>query len=376
MKYILFIIAGIIAAVFLYRIIYSLIGFKRIRNMSDSHDLQDKIDELGDNLILSTSAIGLVMGVVQNGKAYIRGYGSISKDQIVRPDRQTIFEASSLSKIFTASLLQLFHDQGQLSRDDNIRKYICNDIYLPANVRDTKLINLATHTSGFPFMPQCLKESLPDKTVPYKYITENDIKQYLETCEDKQAIGNFRYSDFGIGLLGYILERGIGKKYETMVKEEICQPLNMTNTTITVDKQQEKYMALGYTVDKKLANIWQNPSLPGCSSFLSNADDMVKFIYANLKSGYSRISPSLQLTHQPYLKSFCTLGWHRPLVMHTRMGLKNILSINGNTHGHSCYLAIDESHQTGVIVFANMGSSIEDIGVKLMIYANHISFHY
>ncbi len=79
-------------------------------------------------------------------------------------------------------------------------------------------------------IPKSLDNPFADYTIEqtYDYISRADIGDY--------APGTwFKYSNVGYGLLGHILSQVAGKPFETLVKERICTPLNMPNTTMTLN---------------------------------------------------------------------------------------------------------------------------------------------
>ena len=190
-------------------------------------------------------------------------------------------------------------------------------------------------------------KKIKNTSLPYKDITREDINKYLYTCNEKTAEGEFKYSDFGIGLLGYILEQSTGQGFEDIVRKEICDQLDMKNTVMTPDDRQKKLLAKGYTLEMKEAPLWQDNALIGCRSFLSNAEDMVKFIHANLEEDGSPISPSLRRTQQKYFNNSSALGWQLAKEYEIMLDLRSILWSAGKTGGHSAYLAIDDSNKTG-----------------------------
>ena len=374
MKIALIVIAVIICA-FIVLFIISRNRLSKLRDIPDSHDLQDKIDELGELFVTSEKGIGMVIGIVKEGRAYVNGFGSTELNNQIKPTRETIFELSSAGKIFTTSALQIMNDRDELPLETKIKDVLSPDINLSVEAYNTTLLNLATHTSGFPFLPKDLDKKIKDTNLPYKDINREDIDLYLSNCNEKTPEGDFRYSDFGMGLLGHILEYHTQDSFENIIKKEICEKLDMKNTTMTLDKEQKRLLAKGYTLEKKEAPLWQDNALTGCRSFLSNAEDMIKFIHANLEADSTPISSSLRNTLQKYFNDASALGWQVAKDYELLLDLKPILWSTGKTCGHSCYLAINDTNKTGVIIFANTATTeIKNIGVRAMHYASKISF--
>src|SRR5690606_27272755 len=122
-----------------------------------------------------------------------------------------------------------------LSMDDRIAYLLKDQVVLPSAAAHITLRHLATHTSGFPSLPQAFIDKMDDERNPYERLTTQDLLDYLKTCQGKQPEGNFLYSNFGMGLLGYILGLKTGLAYEEAVQRELLQPLEMKNTFVTPD---------------------------------------------------------------------------------------------------------------------------------------------
>ncbi len=87
---------------------------------------------------------------------------------------------------------------------------------------------------------------MTDETNPYKSLTKKDIYDYLKTCTGKQVDGTFEYSNFGMGLLGHLLEVKTNTSYEALVKQRLLNELGMNATFVTVDSTNQNMVAQGY----------------------------------------------------------------------------------------------------------------------------------
>lgn len=345
-------------ALFLYLIF-------RVNNIKDSKDLANTIDRQAQKYIEQGNANALVVGVYKNGKTYIQGYGTTELGKIIPLDGNTIFELASCSKLFTTSTLQLLVDQGVLSLDDKIKDILGEKVKLPLIAQNTTLLNLATHTSGFPNLPNSFMAKMNDLNNPYKDLVTNDFYEYLENCEGKKPEGEFEYSNFGMGLLGHILENKTCEKYEQMVKDRLLKPLGMQSTFITIDSNNSQHIVQGYTENAEKAPIWTDNVLTGAGSFLSNANDMIKFIKANLSENETSISKSLINTHAQKLEAETGLGWMLPGFYDKLAGNKNMLWHNGMAGGYASFIAIDKANNYGIIILSNKAIDVMNFGMKL-----------
>ncbi len=356
---VLLVITAIVLGLYLY------IKFKS-NNITDKKDLDAAIDKQAKLYIKEGKSIGLVIGIVKNGKTFIKGFGTVNLGNNKTPDSLSVFELASTSKLFTTSTLQLLVDEGQLRLDDKIQSVLPGDLKISPLCQNTTLLHLATHLSGFPSLPNSFVAKMNDETNPYKDLATQDIYDYLKTCEAKQAEGNFEYSNFGMGLLGHLLETKSGIQYEKLVTQKLLDPLEMNNTFVTVDSTNKKSIVQGYDEDGNLSPIWTDTVLTGAGSFLSSASDMVKFIKANMKEDETSISKSLIKTHNRQLNGGTGLGWILPSSADKLLGNKDIVWHNGMAGGYASFLAIDKTNGYGVIILSNKAIDVSTFGMKMV----------
>lgn len=268
---ILFILIVIIGAIVFY------IKYK-LEHAKDNKQLETNIEKQISDYIAKGNSQAIVIGVYKNDKTYIKGFGYINKEKTIQPNDSTIFELASTSKLFTTSVLQLLAENNQLQLEDNIQLYLKEKVTLPNSAENTTLLHLATHSSGFPSLPNSFLQKMQDENNPYKDLKTQDIYDYLKTCDGKNKDGTFEYSNFGMGLLGHLLELKTNIPYEELIKQQLLHKLDMNNTFVTIDSIHKKYIVQGYDEMDNPAPIWEDHVLTGAGSFLSNASDMIKFI--------------------------------------------------------------------------------------------------
>lgn len=368
-------IAGIVLLVIIVVFILLLCYAKyRLENTKDQGDLAKLVDTEAQKFVDEGKSNGLVIGIVKNGQVYLKGYGSNRKGENVVPDGKTIFELASTSKLFTTSTLQILSDKNLMNLNETIQSILFDKITLPKIAQNTNLIHLATHTSGFPSLPNSFIIKMTDTTNPYKDLVTEDIYDYLKQCEEKKAEGIFEYSNFGMGLLGHLLEIKTAKNYEQLVKDELLVPLEMNNTFITIDNSVQNTIAQGYNEQDQPTQIWTDNVLTGAGSFLSNGEDMIKFIKANINEEYSSLSNSLIKSQNKIKNTKNGLGWLYPDFIDRFMGVKNIVWHNGMAGGYASYLAIDRVNNFGIIVLSNKSVDVTLLGMTLARYTKTQTF--
>ena len=170
---------------------------------------------------------GCALGVYRDGRIiYSRGYGlaNIADSAPITP--KTIFDLGSTSKQFTAASIILLAQQGKLSLDDDVRRFIPE---LPVYQKPITIRHLLHHTSG-------IRDYIGLLTLGGADISgRTTAKQTLEAIARQKAL-NFEpgsehlYSNSGYFLLSQIVERVSGKTMQAFAHEQIFRPLGMTST--------------------------------------------------------------------------------------------------------------------------------------------------
>ena len=172
---------------------------------------------------------GCALGVYRDGAiAYSKGYGLASLENQVPISANTVFDIGSTSKQFTAFSILLLEQQGKLSLDDDVRKYIPE---LPDYGKTITLRHLLTHTSG-----------LRDYAVLFDLagVPEQDLTADQDAVDliVRQRRLNFMpgdewdYSNSGFFLLSQVVKRVSGKSIRDFAQENIFKPLGMIHTEI------------------------------------------------------------------------------------------------------------------------------------------------
>lgn len=192
---------------------------------------------------------GCALGVYRNGSiAYAHGYGMASLELGVPITPQTVFDIGSTSKQFTAFSILLLQQQGKLSIDDDIRKFMPE---IPDYGHRITLHHLMTHTSGMRDYAGLFDLA----GVPEQNLT-ND-QDAIDLIVRQKAL-NFNpgeewdYSNTGFFLLSQVVKRVTGKTLRDFDQENIFTPLGMTSTQIFNDHALViPHRATGYSYDKE-----------------------------------------------------------------------------------------------------------------------------
>lgn len=174
-----------------------------------------------------------------------------------------VYEIGSLTKPFTARLLALLVDDGIVALDDPV-----------IEGRPFTFQHLAEHRSGLPRVPRKLERW--DRHDPYAQFTAERMPEVIEATAAKRAPGGkVAYSNFGYGLLGYVLAQRAGTTYGELVRQRITEPLGMTRTGLDTPG-----LVQGHTFFGKPTPPWNLAALAGAGGLRSTASDMLRFLAA------------------------------------------------------------------------------------------------
>jgi len=190
-------------------------------------DLQAFFDGIIPMQLERSDIAGASVLVMKDGNVLLQkgyGYADWKKQTPVDPV-STIFRLASISKLFTwVSVMQL-EEQGKLDIDADINRYLDFRIR-PAFGQPITLRNLMTHTGGFE------EESRDIIITDPKW--KMSLRDFLIANQPRRLFPPGKipaYSNYGVGLASYIVQRVSGEPFEQYVEEHIFAPLGMTHST-------------------------------------------------------------------------------------------------------------------------------------------------
>jgi serine-type D-Ala-D-Ala carboxypeptidase/endopeptidase len=335
-----------------------LVALLLIAFTSKSQSLEEKIKMRVDY----KETPGIVVGIYENGKVTYYSFGvmNLQTGEAVSP--KTLFEIGSITKTFTTSMVALLSLENKLKFSDRAQIYLPSKMILPE--KDGKAItieHLATAHSGLPRMPKNF--SPKDAADPYIDYTEDFLTAFISNCELTRAPGSeYEYSNLGMGLLGFILTRIEEKPYPKLVAELITKPLDMNQTAVS-GMGKEKNLATGYSDNTPVkAWTWNNESvLTGAGGIVSNAEDMMKFMIAQITPSNTQLSKAFALAHINRSDAGAMkigYGWH--------IRDEKIVWHNGGTGGFRSFAGFDKAKNKAVVVLTNSNTGADDLGFHLL----------
>jgi CubicO group peptidase (beta-lactamase class C family) len=222
---------------------------------------------------------GAVLGVIIDGElAWVKAAGvrETTNNSPVTPE--TVFRIASMTKSFTAMSILKLRDEGKLSLEDPVSRYIPEVANLSYPTSDSQVLNirhLLTHSEGFP-------EDNPwgDRQLAQSDKTMRDwIRGGIPFSSSPGTM--FEYSNYGFAMLGQIVAKVSGRPYEEYVRENILKPLGMNASTFEMSAVPREHIALGY---RREDNAWKPEPILAHGSFgamgglWTNAHDLARYV--------------------------------------------------------------------------------------------------
>ena len=335
-------------------------------------------------------AVGIAAVVVQGNTVRIVTHGTAGLDRADPITEDTLFEIGSITKTFTALLLADMVIKSEVKLDDPVERY------LPApdsttiakelrgiKVRDPagapiRLIDLATHRSGLPRMPDNMPRG--DPLNPYVDFGEQQLLTFLQNRATKldsitgtftrKRDAAFEYSNLGFGLLGYALSRAANLPYAELLQHRVLTPLGMSASFIDVPSRESTRYSDGHTVDRagtfKKTKHWQLGVLAPAGALVMSARDIGRYAQAASGAINTPLAAAFAFSQKRYAEGSDStksqgLAWVlSPLNGHTAV------SHRGATGGFASALWVDPETKTATAVLSNANAGPDDIALHLL----------
>jgi len=194
-------------------------------------DLTDKIDKVVNDTLTRTGVPSASIAVVKDGQvAYVKAYGDAKLEPKLPATPEMRYSIGSISKQFTATAILLLQEQGKLSLDDKVGKYV-PDL---TRANEVSIRQLLSHTSGYQdYWPQDYVMPMMLQPVTAQKIMEMWAKKPL----DFEPGTKWQYSNTNYVIAGVIVERVSGMPLLKFLQQKVFTPLGM-NSVADIDQEK------------------------------------------------------------------------------------------------------------------------------------------
>jgi D-alanyl-D-alanine carboxypeptidase len=287
-----------------------------------------------------------------------KAYGLADVENDVPASERTVYRIGSITKQFTTAAILRLAEQGKLSLDDEISRYVPSLLRRGRRVSIGQLLN---HTSGlrsFTAIPAfASKERLDLNDDELLGVFQNEVVDF-------EPGTNFLYNNSAYYLLAMVIERLSGRAYRDYMREEVFVPLGLADTRACDDQQLIPHRARGYTFSggglQNAPFISMAPPKGG-GNLCSTAMDLVKWSQA-LAEGRVISRESYRLMTEPgALQDGRRVAYGLGLFLSTLRGRPEI-SHGGGIVGFTGFLAVYPADDLTVVTLTNSDTAHLDDG--------------
>jgi CubicO group peptidase (beta-lactamase class C family) len=329
-----------------------------------------QVDEVVAKDMAARHTPGASVAVIRDGEVVLeKSYGVASVELNVPATNATLYPLASTTKEFTGVAIMTLVEQGKVSLDDSVRKYLPE---LPASWAPVTIRHCLSHTSGLP-------DDVADDTVNVLPLagTRADLMALLATKPVKVPGASMVYNQTGFMLLGDIIARVSGMPYESYINDRLLKPLGITglrwgDTWTLIPGRASLYTALQPTADHSKLQLDAKgapvPSTDGIHPFGSkiatewllpaaglNGNIVAMSTWENALWTGKVIKPaSLELMEKPYVTSDGKTGDFGLALMHDSQQGHTTIHTGG---GAAVWITTVPDQHLTVIVLTNLQAS-------------------
>jgi CubicO group peptidase (beta-lactamase class C family) len=334
-----------------------------------------EIDQIFRRYAAEKKIPGMVWGVVTDGRlahVQVSGLRDRAANSPVTPD--TVFRIASMTKSFTALAILKLRDEGKLSLEDPVSKWIPEFARMELPTRDTaplRIRQLMSHSAGFP-------EDNPwgDQQLA---ASDEDVTRWL-----KQGIPfstppdtRYEYSNYAFGLLGRVISKVSGMPYDRYMQREILGKLGMSQSTFEFATVPAANRAVGYRLQPDGSYLAEAPLPHGAfgsmGGLLTTAADMGKYIAFQLSAWPARDDAEAGPVRRSSVREMNRM-W-RPANLTVRR-VNGVTQASSSGYGFGLRISSDcrfeqiVGHGGGLPGFGSYMTWLPDYGVGLFAMAN------
>ncbi|WP_029191786.1 serine hydrolase [Paenibacillus elgii] len=334
----------------------------------DAKKVTKFLDEFFAREDVKRQASAAGVSIVYNGKIVVeKAYGVMDRSTMRPVDTEhTTFRIASVSKVFTAVALMQLVEQGKVSLDDNIEKYL--DGFKVTNPYDkpVTIAMLLTHTTGFEVRDPTDANLLFDPSLKPISLKESIFKIFPPVVREPGT--SYMYDNFAYALQGYIIEKVSGMSFSDYTQKQIFEPLGMNSSSYLDKKELLERLPTVYDDLGKAAPAYRlSPEVIPEGGMNSTVSDMSKFMIAFLNEG--KIPGGKQILTEKSVKEMSVYRSEiHPDLPDTTYGFESpidkfpegyhVISKLGNGYGYNAGVWLLPEQETGIFLAHNTDNSV------------------
>ena len=334
----------------------------------DPAALEQKVDELLKAHISVNDFSGTILLAREGRPLVMKGYGFANREWQIPNTAETKFRIGSVTKQFTSMIVMQLREQGKLKLEDSVCSFVspCPDAWKPVTVH-----HLLTHTSGIPSytgIAAWREINMMPKTTDQMMAIFRDLPLQWVPGE------KYAYNNSGYFLLGVVIEKVTGKKYEQALQEMVLTPLGLKDTgydwpRTIIARRAAGYEGRGANIRNADALDMQQPYSAG--SMYSTVLDLLKWEQALYTDTLLPVAAK-QIMWTPFRNDYA-YGWIVAPASATMFGGHRRFAHGGGINGFSAMIVrLPEPRMTAIVLSNNDAASASNVARDIMaIYYGH-----
>lgn len=338
------------------------------------------IDTRASERLMEDKSPSISLGIVLDGElVYQAGYGEIAIGAAVAPTPETTFQIASVTKTFVGTLAAKMAADGRVDLDVPVTDYLPElTLHETAQNEPITLRVLLSHQSGLVYPNNADFQRAPGMPDGFDIwmapiVSVEELIEGMATTPSRYPVGDrYAYSGVGIILAAHALAQAGGyTNFEAALKEELLEPLGMTDTFVRSSDERDASSATAYAfTNNKYDKIcplgteeyYEMPlqtygTAVGSSGLTSTTHDLGSYLGAIMGEGEilsadakeMLFTPNVEFLYSDELVYQIGLGW--------RMGqfgtYGTVYSHTGYNTGHHASVLVSDEHDIGVIALTN-----------------------
>jgi len=333
------------------------------------------IDHLMQQFTVREHVPGAAWGIVVDGRLVhvgVTGVREVASSAPVQPD--SVFRIASMTKSFTALAILRLRDQGKLSLDDRVDRYIPQLRRLRYPTTDSPRLtirDLLTHSAGFPEDNPWGDQQLSISEAQFDRLLEQGI-----AMSNAPGVA-YEYSNYGFALLGRIVSVVSGMPYARYVEQQVLRPLGMRNTTLEPAAVPKAQLAQGYRYEDglwKLEPQLADGAFGAMGGMLTSIEDLGRYVGLYLQAWPARDGADAMPLSRASLREMQQTGRERRATVGRTAQGEPELNAGGYGYGlrvsQSCRFAHVVAHSGGLPGFGSQMRWLPEYGVGLIAFGN------
>ncbi len=315
--------------------------------------LPARVDAIANEVLQSTGVPSATVAVVKHGRLlYAQAYGAAKLEPRVPATPDMRYAVGSISKQFTAAAILLLQQQGKLSLDDPVGRFVPG----LTDGNQVTIRELLSHTSGYQdFWPQDYVMPMMLKGTTPHAIADTWAKKPLDFPPGTR----WQYSNTNYTLAGMVVEKASGMPYFQLIRTRILQPLGMTSAS-NFDADPRVADATGY-LRYALGPLRPAPDAgPGwmwaAGELAMTARDLAKWDISLIDQSLLRPASYRQLETEVLLKNGAGTGYGLGVDVGMQGGHR-VISHGGEVSGFTAYNAVFPEDSAAVVVLTNQDAA-------------------